>query len=439
MIDGIHIYMKQIFYMIIRFFLKIAIYCYYGVLSVRDNIQTKKYTDVRIKKDFIGGRVILLALYEKTSLRNDTLELLKEAKRNNIFVIAVNTLKLEQVNIPTELADVYIERDNYGRDFGSYKVGMQYFFENRLQEKCERLLIINDSVFFSKKGLANFVKNLFETNIEVLGATENSQHSHHLGSFCVCVAGKITRNDKFKKFWSDYKVSNVRPLVIKRGEFGLSKLLKSLVSSEQEFKSLFNVSFMESKFRKDQEFYKNYHYYRREGVRGWANPSITGFLAGDEMLSSYYNEYLIQDDVPPEPVFSGKVNVISEVSNKDTLIQSTEKVDYLKAVNFFRNYSNSEIFLDKQFKQRVIALYLDEFTMGSQIHINCLALHHVGLPIIKLDLMFRCVCSMNDIIKLRDQLDESQQEEFMTLILARLSGDKFLVGLNRLAHQFGIL
>ncbi|MFZ4215077.1 rhamnan synthesis F family protein [Pantoea endophytica] len=431
--------MKRIIFMIIRFFLKIVIYLYYGVLSIRDDIKTKKYTNIKVKNDFTGGKVMLLALYEKSSLRNDTLELLKEAKRNNVFVIAVNTLRLEEQNYPSELTDVYIERDNYGRDFGSYKAGMKYFYDAGFEEKCERLLIINDSVFFSKKGLPEFVKNLFDTNVEVIGATENSQHSHHLGSFCISVAGKITKNEKFKSFWLNYKSSNVRPLVIKRGEFGLTQLIKSLVNSEQNFKSLFNVSFMEKKLSSDEVFYENYYYYRREGVSAWTNKSITGLIASDEVLSSYYNKYILSNKRTEKLVFASDNVVEYNSVDKEYSTLSSSKVDYLEAVNFFRNYSHKEALLNSQFKQRLISLYLDEFTMGSQIHVNCLALHNCGLPIIKLDLMFRCVCSMNDIIKLRDQLDESQREEFMTLILARLCGDKFLVGLNRLAYQFGIL
>lgn len=431
--------MKRIVFMIIRFFLKIVIYLYYGVLSIRDDIKTKKYAEVKIKNDFTGGKVMLLALYEKSSLRNDTLELIKEAKRNNVFVVAVNTLRLEEQNYPLELVDVYIERDNYGRDFGSYKAGMKYFFDKGFQDKCERLLIINDSVFFSKRGLPEFVQNLFNTDVEVLGATENSQHSHHLGSFCISVAGKITRNVKFKNFWLNYKSSNVRPLVIKRGEFGLSKLLKSLVSSEQNFKSLFNVSFMEKELSSNKELYESYYYYRREGESSWRNRSITGLIASDEVLSSYYNKYILANKRAKNLAFaSNDLSKYHALENEYSKLESS-KVDYLEAVNFFKSYTHKEGALNLQFKQRLISLYLDEFTLGSQIHINCLALHHVGLPIIKLDLMFRCVCSMNDIIKLRDQLDESQKEEFMTLMLARLCGDKFLVGLNRLAYQFGIL
>jgi hypothetical protein len=429
--------MKKTILRILRFFLKVLVFIYYGILSIRDDIKTKKYADIKFKKDFAGGKVLLLALYEKTLLRNDVIELLKEAKRNDVFIVAVNTLKLNPDNYPKELVDVYIERDNYGRDFGSYKAGMHYFLENGLDDKCERLLILNDSVFFSKKGLSDFVHNLFNTNCEVLGATENSAHSHHLGSFCISVTGNIVRSEKFKQFWKDYKLSNVRPLVIKRGEFALSKTLKSLASSEKHFKSLFDVSFMEKKFKNDREFFQNYHYFRREGESSWLNRTVTSIIAKDEILNSYYKKYILEEN---NTVHIGKdVNGGTVVIPKAKKDAKTPVVDYLGVVKFFNTYNYHDEKHNEQFERRLTSFYLDEFTLGSQIHINCLALHHCGLPIIKLDLMFRCVCNMNDIIKLRDQLDESQQEDFMDLMLARLCGDRFLIGLNRIAYQFGIL
>ena len=144
--------MKGLLRYFYRFFLKVALFSYYGFLSYRDSKKTVKFENVLHKKEFAGGKVMLLALYEKTVLRNDTLELLKEAHEQGIFVIAVNTLKLNAENFVPDLIDVYIERDNFGRDFGSYQAGMKYFFATKIAEKCERLLIINDSVFFSKKG-----------------------------------------------------------------------------------------------------------------------------------------------------------------------------------------------------------------------------------------------------------------------------------------------
>lgn len=431
--------MKRIFMVLARMVLKIIIYTYYGLLSLRDSIKTKKYNNIKIQKEYNGGKVMLLALYEKKQLRNDTLELLKAARKENVFVIAVNTLKLEQVNYPSDLVDVYIERDNYGRDFGSYKSGMSYFIDKKMDATCERLLIINDSVFFSKLGLDEFIHTLFNSEIEVLGSTENSQHSHHLGSFCISVAGKITREDKFKAFWQDYKLSNVRPLVIKRGEFGLSKVLKSLTSSEQHFKSLYNVSFMEKKLSTDHDFLADYYYYRREGESSWHNKSVTSIVEKDEVLLSYYNAYVTEKEMEPRALLASSVETNTFLRNDGSKKKEVDTLDYLTVVEFLKSNNDTSSRYALQFRQRLIGIYLNEFTLGSQIHINCLALHHCGLPIIKLDLIFRCVCNINDIIKLRDQLHESQQEEFMTLMLSRLCGDKFLVGINRLAYQFGIL
>ncbi|MDU5169026.1 MAG: hypothetical protein E6224_10700, partial [Haemophilus parainfluenzae] len=73
---------------------------------------TTRFTNVVHEKNFLGGNVMVMALYEKTNLRADTIELLKEAKRQNIYVIAVNTLKLSTENYCQDLIDVYIERDN---------------------------------------------------------------------------------------------------------------------------------------------------------------------------------------------------------------------------------------------------------------------------------------------------------------------------------------
>ena len=437
--------MKRLINVFFRLAVKLVIFCYYGLLSVRDSIRIKKYNNVLLKNEFQGGKAILLALYEKSALRNDTLLFLKEAKEQGIFVIAVNTLSLKRENIPAEVIDVYIEKDNYGRDFSSYKAGMKYIYDNKIDKSCERLLIINDSVFFSIRGLKNFVCQLFNTDREVLGATENSQHSHHLGSFCISVTGNIIRSDRFRQYWDNYKLSNVRPLVIKRGEFALSKLLKSLVSSEQQFKSLYNINFVEKKLKQDNEFFKNYYYYRREGERAWYNQTITSLFKNDEILNSYFRNFIKDEkskkyELKMQSLLMSGGSFPTSIYDPDSKEEKEEQnIDYLELIKFLTQEnveSNKHL---KQLKDRLISLYLDEFTLGSQIHINCLALHHCGLPIIKLDLLFRCVCNISDIIKLRDQLDESQHEEFMTLMTARLCGDKFLVGLNRLAYQHGIL
>lgn len=399
---------------------KTAYYTYYTFLSERERMTTKRFTNIVHEKNFTGGRVMLLALYEKTNLRNDTIELLKEAKRQNVFIIAVNTLKLAPENYCPELIDSYIERDNYGRDFGSYQTGMKYFFDKKIGENCERLLIINDSVFFSIKGLSKFVTELYTTDVEVLGATENREISHHLGSFCISITGSITRNEKFVSYWKDYKLTNVRPTVIRRGEFALSNLLKKLVSNERNFKALYDINVFEKILTTDATLFKNYYIYRREGGDiQWSEKYFYRYFMKDSILKSFYDAYM-KEKYP---------------SDKKT----DRDVNYADVVDFLSSCDFNTMPHGNLLKERLFGIYLDDFTRGSQIHNNCIVLHHLGLPIIKLDLIYRGVCDLQSIIKLKQQLAEEQQEEFMEILTSRLDGKRFLFGFNRKAFTYGIM
>ena len=67
--------------------------------------------------------ILLLALFEKSYLRKDIIRLLEISKKVGLYVVAVNTKKLTDNNkaAHSALIDTYIEKYNYGRDFGSYK------------------------------------------------------------------------------------------------------------------------------------------------------------------------------------------------------------------------------------------------------------------------------------------------------------------------------
>lgn len=426
---------------IVRYFynlaVKIVFYCCYSVVSFCDKIKTKKFQNVVHKVDFSQGDVMLLALYEKNELRNDTRELLREAKSQGIYIVAVNTLKLSAEHYVPDLIDVYIERDNFGRDFGSYQTGMNYIYENKIADNCKRLLIINDSVFFSKKGLKNFIYQLYNTQIEVLGATENREISHHLGSFCISVVGDIVRKEKFKNFWKSYKLSNVRPFVIKRGEFKLSLVLRSLVSTEENFKALYDVNDFEQALVKDETLFKNYFNFRREGDRKyWSSARfLSEYFESDFVLKSYYKKYL--KDLDDAERLNQDIEVIRRRKDKDDIVE--EKMDFVSFATFMSGVDFDTIPHGDVLKRRLMAIYLDDFTRGSQIHNNCISLHYLGLPIIKLDLIYRGVCNFNDLLKLKDQIDESQQDEFMAIMMSRLSGGKFLFGIKRRAFDWGIV
>ena len=131
-------------------------------------------------------------------------------KENGCYISAVNTKKIakEALDDNKQLIDRYIERFNYGRDFSSYKSGVKKFFANKNNTQSDVLLILNDSVFYSKNNLDAWVKELIHSKYQVTGTTENLEVEHHLGSFTLAVKNKIFNNKIFKKYWYRYRIEN---------------------------------------------------------------------------------------------------------------------------------------------------------------------------------------------------------------------------------------
>lgn len=199
-----------------------------------------------------GERIVLLALYQKGELRPDLVRLLKAAKAQGLYVMGVNTLRLSDPDSVRDLIDCYIERPNFGRDFGSYKTGFLHLYARGWDKTCPRLLMINDSVYYSTRGLDKFLTDMTTSDIEVLGATENYEIRHHLGSFCIAMAQSILCHDLIKKYWRNYSLTDVRPTVIRRGEMKLSRTLKSCVSKPSQFRALYDSSRFMAEIRRSQ-------------------------------------------------------------------------------------------------------------------------------------------------------------------------------------------
>ena len=91
-------------------------------------------------------------------------------------------------------------------------------------------------MFFSKKHIHKFIADMLSSPCEVLGATENYEIEHHLGSFCIAISGGVLNAAKLKDYWKGYRNTDVRPVVIKTGEMEFSKVLKRVVRSSENFR-----------------------------------------------------------------------------------------------------------------------------------------------------------------------------------------------------------
>ncbi|WP_217190872.1 rhamnan synthesis F family protein [Pseudomonas shirazica] len=379
-----------------------------------------------------GQKIVLMALYQKGTIRNDVIHFLRAAKALGLYVVCVNTLKLKQPDLYSDVIDCYIEKYNYGRDFGSYKSGFKYLYSSGLAEQCPRMLLVNDSVFFSRKHNVRFLEEMFDSSVEVLGATENYEIEHHLGSFCIALGGGVLNHPKLKKYWQNYKCTDVRPVVIKTGEMALSKTLKRIVSSPDNFKSLYDTERASALLHRDDAVLEDIAHLSRTSALSLA-PRFSFSSVSKEVINKYLHS----------PAAIAGVSAL----NADFESLSEIEVHYADSLTGFSefvcgavtNSSSASESIRSAVKGEVISKFIGCFMHGSQIHQNGIFLHRIGLPIIKLDGVYRGMFSPSDIEKLAMDLESDQRGEFRWIMYSRPYGGDVLYGWKRAAFSRGLI
>lgn len=401
-----------------------------GSQSLLQQIKTiGKQPRIYFEKEYEGQPIMLLALYQKGRLRPDLIRLLRVAKAQGLYVLCVNTLKVREPEALHDLVDCYIEKPNFGRDFGSYKTGVLHLFSHRWEDKCPRLLMLNDSVFYSSRGLDKFINELATSQIEVLGGTENYEIEYHLGSFCISMAQSVLKADRFKAYWKRYRLTDVRPVVIKRGEMKLSKTLKRCVSAPQELRALYSSD------RFFNEIKTNHHLQdimirdsrtsTLSHAQRFGTDRVTKLLAGRFIFRRFS--------------LSEKVDISIDTSvkelNEEVLIMGRE--DFTRYL--LRHVPERSDYFDEILTDALSATASEVFMQGSQIHQNAAVLLEIGLPIIKLDSLYRGGANNYDVLRLQKKLNETEARELSALLLDRPFGGQTLRGWKRAAFIRGLI
>ena len=168
-----------------------------------------------------SGRAAIFVVYRKEGIPFYIKNVLEQLKRLEVDCwVAVNQ------NASTEIIDYLksnshkvIVRKNFGRDIGAYKDVISKLNLNEIQ----RLLIINDSVFYFSKKLDSLFDRLFETQQEVLALTCSGEQHWHAQSYLLSLSRKVFLSSTFSHFWRSYKPFNSRFHAIKYGELEFSK------------------------------------------------------------------------------------------------------------------------------------------------------------------------------------------------------------------------
>ena len=194
-------------------------YFYFKFYSKTSNIK-KIYKNKNNSKNCL----MIFVIYENKHLSFSTKNLIRSVKFIDIDLIVVSNDKIKNKDLLFLKKNAYkiIMRENIGQCFGGYKDAI-LSEDIRLYKK---LILANDSMFFfNHKLLSKLISKLININKKFV--TINVNHvNFHAQSFFLIFDMTITKKKYFTDFWEKYKVTNIRPLVIKYGEEKLTKILK---------------------------------------------------------------------------------------------------------------------------------------------------------------------------------------------------------------------
>ena len=134
----------------------------------------------------------------------------------------------------------YLERPNYGYDFGGYRDGILDLAAKL--GTLERLVILNDSCWFPLPGSRDWLDDVEALNVDFAAATSHygtprvdaadfasirwgytlKHRNFHYGSFALCLREKVLRHPDFLTYWRKLALTNAKKAIVRRGETGFT-------------------------------------------------------------------------------------------------------------------------------------------------------------------------------------------------------------------------
>lgn len=173
---------------------------------------------------FPGGRFAVFLVHQPNRTPwyvENALRALAEA-RTNVLIVFNHPVDATRLAAFRRRSFRLMIRDNTGFDIGGYRDG---YLALRDEEALERLLFLNDSVYFFETGLSAFIERLMSSQADLSAPYENRQFTYHIQSFCLSLSRDLVRHPDVRRFFEEYEPVSSRRWAIHRGEFGLSHAL----------------------------------------------------------------------------------------------------------------------------------------------------------------------------------------------------------------------
>jgi lipopolysaccharide biosynthesis protein len=207
----------------------------------------------------LGEKPAIFVIFSKNhEVKASHLRTLTELNENGYSVIVVSNSPLNASDIQRLQArsSQVILRPNFGYDFGAYRQGILFLFEQKI--KFSRLLLLNDSCWFPTLNGISWIRNAENEELDLVGVASNygidrkwgqnglpnspwkyssSHKNFHYCSFALLFSKSILHDSSFLSFWKRFPLTNKKSKVVRRGEIGLTRLIiKAGFSHGETFK-----------------------------------------------------------------------------------------------------------------------------------------------------------------------------------------------------------
>ena len=185
--------------------------------------------------------LVIFAGYDKDNIIDDyVIYYMKELKKiaDIIYVSDCDILENEIAKI-SEYCIHIINGHHSEYDFGSYKRGYLYAKENNILQNYDKIIFCNDSVYGPFFNLENIINKMKDYNFGGLYISKDLKIAKHdyITSFFIIIDKSIFNTDFFNNFIYSIKKEDNKMDVIKKYEFGLSKLM---LYNNVELRAIFN-------------------------------------------------------------------------------------------------------------------------------------------------------------------------------------------------------
>lgn len=189
--------------------------------SVRELIGDFESVEQRIRR---GEPLALLSTYRPAGCGPELLSALNRSLSEvGFIVVVVDTSDFIPESTPG--ADLWIRRENVGLDFASWNTGLE-LLEN-VRSGISELLLINDSCYGPFAPLAEIMSKVRGSDHDVVSLTDGWFGGHHLQSNFLFFKKSMMQRDILGRFFATYDFPILKSSIVRNGEIGLSKFLRS--------------------------------------------------------------------------------------------------------------------------------------------------------------------------------------------------------------------